>query len=383
MPPPDSVVSGCLPHYLRLHLADAIGPVMLGRLIKHFGTVDAVLAASMGELMQVEGIGERRARSVFEARSNPAADRELEKAAAAGVRIVCWEDPDYPPQLRHCSDPPVCLYVRGSFTPEDAVAIAVVGSRKCSRYGYEQARRFGALLAGAGFTVVSGLARGVDGYAHEGALSTGGRTIAVLGSGVDVIYPPEHQDLAERIMASGAVVSEDPLGSPPSAESFPRRNRIIAGMCLGVLVVEANKRSGALITARLASEYNREVFAIPGRVDTPTAVGPNDLIRAGAAKLVASLEDILDELGSVGKTMGQPPVGAASAEPDLFGGIAAALSREELAVLTALGDEELFVDDLVAACGLGAAQTISRLTMLQLKGAVVALPGNRFARRRS
>ncbi|HRX86294.1 MAG TPA: DNA-processing protein DprA, partial [Phycisphaerae bacterium] len=297
-------------------------------------------------------------------------------------RIICWEDPDYPPQLRHCSDPPVCLYVRGTLTPEDAVAIAVVGSRKCSRYGYEQAQRFGALLAGAGFTVVSGLARGVDGYAHEGALSAGGRTVAVLGSGVDVIYPPEHKDLAEKVTARGAILSEDPLGSPPSTESFPRRNRIIAGMCLGVLVVEANKRSGALITARLASEYNREVFAIPGRVDTATAFGPNDLIRKGAAKLVACLDDILDELGAVGKTMGRP-AGAPDAPGGLFGGgVAAALSPSERTILDTLADEEVYVDEIVARCGFATAQTISCLTTLQLKGAVVALPGNRFVRRR-
>jgi DNA processing protein len=369
--------------YLRLHLADAIGPVLLGRLIKRFGTVEAILSASVTELMEVEGIGERRARSVFAARDDAAVEREIEKCAAAGARIICWEDPDYPPQLRHCDDPPICLYVRGTLTPEDAVAIAIVGSRQCSRYGYEQAQRFGALLAGAGFTVVSGLARGVDSYAHEGALSAGGRTVAVLGSGVDVIYPPEHKVLAEKVMASGAVMSEDPLGSPPTADSFPRRNRIIAGMCLGVLVVEANKRSGALITARLASEYNREVFAVPGRVDTPTAAGPNELIRSGAAKLVANLEDVLDELGDVGKTMAQTPAaGPADGRKPSAGALDAALSVPERAVLAVLDHEELYIDEIVDRSRVPHPQTLSCLTMLQLKGAVVALPGNRFARRR-
>jgi len=377
-------VSPAAIQYLRLHLADAIGPVLLGRLIKRFGTVEAILAASVAELMEVEGIGERRARSVFAARDVGAVEREIEKCTAAGARIICWEDPDYPPQLRHCDDPPICLYVRGTLAPEDAVAIAIVGSRKCSRYGYEQAQRFGALLAGAGFTVVSGLARGVDGYAHEGALSAGGRTIAVLGSGVDVIYPPEHKDLAAKVMAGGAVISEDPLGSAPTADSFPRRNRIIAGMCLGVLVVEASKRSGALITARLAGEYNREVFAVPGRVDTPTAQGPNELIRTGAAKLVANLEDILDELGAVGKTMGQAPAAGDSGEgrKPRAGALEAALSASERAVLAALDHEERYIDEIVDRSGVPHPQALSCLTMLQLKGAVVALPGNRFGRRR-
>jgi len=383
-----STVTDTARQYLRLHLADAIGPVLLGRLIKRFGNVEAILSASVAELMEVEGIGERRARNVFAARDDAAVEREIEKAAAAGARIVCWEDPDYPPQLRHCDDPPICLYVRGTLTPEDAVAIAIVGSRKCSRYGYEQAQRFGALLAGAGFTVVSGLARGVDSYAHEGALSAGGRTAAVLGSGVDVIYPSEHKDLAERIMAAGAVLSEDPLGSPPMADSFPRRNRIIAGMCLGVLVVEANQRSGALITARLASEYNREVFAIPGRVDTPTAAGPNSLIRTGAAKLVASLEDILDELGSVGKTMGQSGAGrsageAAGKSATSAGALDAALSASERDILAALDHDELYVDEIVERSRVAHPQAMACLTTLQLKGAIIALPGNRFARRRT
>jgi len=375
--------------YLRLHLADEVGPVMLGRLIKHFGTVEAILAASQGELMQVEGIGARRSQAVFDARSGADVEREIAKCEAAGARIICWEDDEYPKQLRHCDDPPICLFVRGTVEPEDAVAVAIVGSRKCSRYGYEQARRFGALLAGAGFTVVSGLARGVDSYAHEGALSVSGRTIGILGSGVDTIYPPEHVDLASRVIASGALMSEDPLGSPPTADSFPRRNRIIAGMCLGVLVVEANKRSGALITARLASEYNREVFALPGRVDTPTAHGPNDLIKKGAAKLVMCLEDILDELGEAGKAMagsGSKKQAGGANEAGLFDdrgskGIDASLTPDERAVLTCLGNEERYIDEIVQLSGIAHPQAMAALTMLQLKGAVVALPGNRFARR--
>lgn len=375
--------------YLRCHLSDGVGPVLLARVIKHFGALDAALGASVAELMRVEGIGERRAAALFATRDNDGVDRELERAAAVGARIICWEDPDYPPQLRHCDDPPVCLYVRGTLEPEDAVAIAIVGSRKCSRYGCEQARRFASLLAGAGFTIVSGLARGIDGYAHDGALIARGRTVGVLGCGIDTIYPTEHSELAERVMASGAIITEDPLGSPPSSDSFPRRNRIIAGMCLGVIVVEAAKKSGALITARLASEYNREVFAVPGRVDTPTAQGPNDLIRRGAAKLVSSIEDVLDELGDVGRTMG----GSTGADGDLFDRghspdrdrqtvPAAALNEIERAVLDALDNDELRPDQLAESTGQNIGSVTAAVTTLQIKGLVMSLPGNRIVRRR-
>ena len=386
----DRVASDIARQYLRLHLADGIGPVFLGRLIKRFKTIEDILRASEADLCEVEGIGPRRARGILEARRDNGVEQQLERAALAGVRIICWEDAEYPAHLRHCDDPPICLYLRGQLQAEDAVAIAIVGSRKCSRYGYEQARRFGGLLAGAGFTVVSGLARGIDGYAHEGALLAGGRTLAVLGCGVDVVYPPEHEELAQRVTGSGALVAEDPLGSPPTVDSFPRRNRIIAGLCMGVIVVEANRRSGALITARLASEYNREVFALPGRVDTPTAAGPNDLIRKGAAKLVANLEDILDELGEVGASMGKPAGKSAVASStgdradarDLPNGDLAALDETERNVLGCLGSEEVHLDRIAEEVALPIGQVMSALTTLQLKGVVVAIPGNSFARRR-
>ncbi|NOX59692.1 MAG: DNA-protecting protein DprA [Planctomycetes bacterium] len=307
-------------------------------------------------------------------------------AGDAQTHIVCWEDPNYPAQLRYCDDPPVCLYVRGDLQPTDAVSIAIVGSRKSSRYGYDQARRFATLLAGAGFTVVSGMARGVDGYAHDGALCGNGRTVAVLGSGVDVIYPPEHGELAKRIIGAGAIISELPMRTQPAGGSFPRRNRIIAGMTLGTLVVEASSRSGALITARLASEYNREVFAVPGQVNTPTAIGTNRLIQKGEAKLVAGLEDILDELGDVGKKMGSTKArsGDTPDSPDATRkAIRASLDANERALVDLLGDEELTIDDLIAQSGLQAAAVTASLTTLQIKGAIVIMPGNRIARRRS
>lgn len=384
MPSTSKTISEVGRDYLRLHLADAVGPVLLGRLIAKFGDVAAMLNASIAALTTVEGIGERRAKAVFESRNDDAVHREIELAQQSGARIICWEDPEYPSQLRHCDDPPVCLYVRGALQPTDAVSISIVGSRKCSRYGYDQARRFAALLSGTGFTVISGMARGVDGYAHEGAISANGRTVAVLGCGVDVVYPPEHDKLAAQITETGAIVSELPMGSSPQTGAFPSRNRIIAGMSLGTIVVEASKRSGALITARLASEYNREVFAIPGRLDTPTAIGTNRLIQKGTAKLVTGLEDILDELGDVGETMGA----LSSDEPTLFDapdeertGLAS-LAPNERALVQLLEQGELSIDDLIAKTNLSASEVTVALTMLRIKSAIVELPGNRFALRR-
>lgn len=370
--------------YLRLHLSDAVGPVMLGRLITHFGSIDKLKHASIDSLTQVEGIGPRRAQAVFNARDNDIIDREIERAQSAGAHIICWEDDAYPKQLRHCNDPPVCIYVRGHLQPADAVSIGIVGSRRSSRYGYDQAHRFGALIAGAGFTVVSGMARGIDGYAHEGAISAQGRTVAVLGCGVDVVYPPEHGQLADQIIACGAIISELPMGSQPTAGSFPSRNRIIAGMSLGTLVVEASNRSGALITARLANEYNREVFAIPGRLDTPTAIGTNSLIQSGSAKLVMGLEDILDELGDVGQMMGavenSTETGRESDSSTITG--IASLSGHERTIANLLAEREMNIDELIARSALSASEVSVALTLLRIKSTIVELPGNCFALRR-
>src|SRR5690606_27078295 len=231
-------------------------------------------------------------------RAADAAAHELEQARALGVTLLSLEDADYPPLLREIPNPPLVLYMKGDLQPRDLNAVAIVGSRKCSHYGREQAERFGSLLAGAGVTVISGGARGVDSAAHRGAIRhPDGRTIAVLGCGIDITYPPENQSLFEQIAARGAVISEYPIGTQPLAENFPRRNRIVSGMSRGVLVIEADTRSGALITARQAADdHNRPVMAIPGRVDNPLSAGPHALIRDGAT-LVTSLEDILDALG--------------------------------------------------------------------------------------
>lgn len=383
--------------YLRFHLVPEVGPIRLARLLEHFGSPDSVFAASRSELQRVEGIGPKIADSIVEYRNSPAVDREVEQATTNGVRILCPLDTEYPVPLKHIADPPICLYVRGSLEPADAVAIAIVGTRRCSYYGREQALRFAELLAKAGFTIISGLARGVDSHAHRGALNAQGRTIAVLGNGLPAIYPPEHESLAADIRQNGAVLTESPMDSVPSTESFPRRNRIIAGLALGTLIIEAGKQSGALITARLATEYNREVFALPGRVDQPElTAGVNRLIRDGHAKLVTSLDDILDELGKVGEAMRKEadqavlPAHLVSSE-NKADSSSKRLQRQvrtsemtavERRIVDLLGRDVFNTDQLAQETGLGINEVIPALTALELKGWVTRLPGSRYACRR-
>ena len=268
-----------LTHWLQLALTEGIGPILTSRLVSAAGSAKAACAADRQLLRNVEGIGPAKSQQIYDAlrRAADMVDGEMERAKSAGAAIICLEDEAYPPMLKAISDAPPVLYIRGNLEPRDLNALAIVGSRRCSHYGREQAERFGALLAQAGFTVVSGGARGVDSSAHRGALSlANGRTIAVLGSGVDVAYPPENAALFEQIVGRGAVVSEFPMSSSPLRENFPRRNRIISGLSRGVLVVEADIASGALITARLACDsHNRPVFAIPGRIDNAMSAGPH------------------------------------------------------------------------------------------------------------
>jgi DNA processing protein len=371
--------------YLRMHLASGVGPVRLRKLIEHFGSIDAMLGVSVGELQRVSGVGPKVAEAVFRARDGDAVEHEIARASECGARIVCLADEDYPKPLLHIPDPPTCLYVRGRLEATDGLAIAIVGTRRCSHYAREQALRFGELLAGAGFTIVSGFARGVDGYAHEGALRAGGRTIAVLGNGLSEIYPEEHADLAERVVESGAIVSELPMDVAPDSKNFPGRNRIIAGLSMGVLVVEAGRGSGALITAEAATDYNREVFAIPGAVDRPElTAGSNGLVRDGAAKLVTCLEDILDELKDVGELMtrGAPKEderGVVREGGD--GALLRGLTAQQRAVFDAVAGGAEDVDAACEASGADAASVMTALTSLQIRGLVRQLPGNRFVRR--
>lgn len=360
---------------LRLLLADGIGPATLRKLRERFGSDDRIVAASSAEFDLVPGIGDETSRALR--RSIDAADPDAERKLMrdAGARLVLHGDPDYPPLLRSISDAPAALWMRGELKPEDRLAVAVVGSRKCTSYGGEQASRFAALLAQAGLTIVSGGAAGIDGEAHRGALRVGGRTIVVTGCGLKHRYPPEHATLFEKVVESGgAVVSEFSMDSPPLAGNFPRRNRIISGLSLGVLVIEAATRSGALITARLAAEeHHREVMALPGRVDSPASAGCFKAIQEGWAALVTSHADVLAQLDASSQLMRGALEAAghddAAKSATLFDGNLTDGQRRIVEVLTDAGDH-LLTDQIAARTQLPLSQIMADLTLLQIRGRV-------------
>ncbi len=358
---------------LRLHLAKGLGAIRYRRLIEAFGSAADALAAGPSGWRGVEGIGPKSAESIV-AVTDEQVDAELAEAAGRGAEIFCDTDEAYPAALKNLYDRPPLLYVRGSLEATDAIALGVVGARRCTHYGLEQAERFSELLGRAGFTVVSGGARGIDTAAHRGVLTAGGRTIVVMGCGLSMLYPKENEKLFERIVAEsrGAVVSELPMKTAVLAGNFPTRNRIISGLSLGVLVVEAARRSGALITAREAAEQGKVVFAIPGRLDSPMGRGVNELIRDGAI-LVQDLDDILEHLGDLGAKMT-----VAEEEPAEFV-MPTGLGATERKLLEALSGGALELDELVRRSGLSSAEVVSAMTMLVLKGLVSQRPGNVFA----
>ncbi len=380
-----AMISDVARKYLQMHLASGVGPVRFRKLVEHFGDIDSVLKASAGAMQRVDGVGPKVAEGILQARDDTAVENEIKRAGECGVRILCREDEDYPKPLLHVPDPPTCLYVRGDLQPTDGIAVAIVGTRRCSHYAREQAMRFGELLAGAGFTIVSGFARGVDGFAHQGALRAGGRTIGVLGNGLAHLYPEEHADLADKVIKSGALVSELPIDVAPDSKNFPGRNRIIAALSLGVLVVEAGHGSGALITAEAATDYNREVFALPGAVDRAEAAGSNRLIQRSEAKLVTCLEDILDELKGLGELMGHgAPIEDARGivkEADADGLLLRSLSPLQRSVFDAVIAGTESVDAVCQSTGENVAAVITALTSLQIRGLIRQLPGNRFVSR--
>jgi DNA processing protein len=277
-------------------MVPGVGPRVRKALVERFGSAADVLAAAISDLRSVPGVGTKLCRAIAAARREIDVAAELELCRQNGVGLLVASQPEYPQQLRTIYDPPGVLFVRGQVLPVDGLAVAIVGTRHATPYGLAQAERLAGGLARAGYTIVSGLARGIDAAAHRGALKAGGRTLAVLGRGVLNIYPPEHVQLADEVIAHGAVLSENPPRSEPFAGAFPQRNRIVTGLSQGVIVVEAADRSGALISARHAMEQSRDVFAVPGRVDSRMSKGCHRLIRDGA-KLVETVDDVLEELG--------------------------------------------------------------------------------------
>jgi len=362
-----------LTHTLRLSLISGVGPRTRQALLERFGSAAAVLSAAPSELQTVPGVGPKLTRNIVAARDEIDAEEEIALCRAHGVSILTEADEQYPRLLREIPDPPGVLFVKGTIEPRDGLAIAIVGTRHATQYGLRQAERLAGALARAGLTVVSGLARGIDSAAHRGALAAGGRTLAVLGSGVLNVYPPEHETLANEITAQGAMLSEAPPRAAPLGGMFPQRNRIISGLAAGVVIVEAGDRSGALITARHAMEQGREVFAVPGRVDSRTARGCHRLIRDGA-KLVETADDVLEELG--------PLVEATPGDDGHLVHHPAELMLNELEqkVLSAVGTESTLVDSIVAETGLAVPQVLSTISVLEMRRLVRRLSGTSVVR---
>lgn len=373
--------------WLRLALTDGLGPAWTARLIELTGSVDQACEASLALLKSIDKMGSTRAESIHQSliASHDAAEREMERAEQTGVKIVCLADDAFPSLLKSIPAAPLVLWIRGEVLPRDLNGLAIVGSRNCSIYGREQAERFGSGLASLGMTIVSGGARGVDTAAHRGAMiPNGGRTLAVLGCGVDISYPPENEKLLSQITERGAVVSDFSLGTPPIAENFPRRNRLISGLSRGVLVIEADMKSGALITARYANdEHNRPVFALPGRVDNPLSFGPHRLIRDGAI-LVETMSDLLDNLGSF--PIDESQVYADEDAPDdLFPDQASepidtTLTDRQRMILNVMEDEST-VDEITGRSGLPVNIVMQELTMLSIRGAVARGLGQNYRRK--
>lgn len=358
---------------LRLALVSGVGPRIRQALLERFGTAEAVLAAAPDRLREVPGVGPKLVRKIAAARREIDAEGVVAQCRRRGVSIWVESDPVYPRVLREIHDPPGVLFVRGELLSRDAVSVGIVGTRHGTHYGLVQAERLASSLARAGVTIVSGLARGIDAAAHRGALAAGGRTIAVLASGVFNIYPPEHKKLAEQVVANGALLSEAPPEAEPLSGAFPQRNRLISGLSLGVVVVEAAERSGALITARHAMEQGRDVFAVPGRIDSRTSRGCHRLIRDGA-RLVQSVDDILDELGPLVEAAPRDDGGHTHHPAELL------LNDLERQVLDAVGADPTPIDQIVRQTGLAVARVLSTLSALEMRRLIRRLSGSTVVR---
>lgn len=344
------------PYWLGFHLVQGIGAARMAHLLAEFGSAQAAWRASAPAL-QAAGLGNPIIKALEKVRTQRNLTEEFDKVRALGVRLLLLPDPDYPAALRNLSDAPLVLYVRGELIPQDALSLAVVGTRRASRYGRDVAEHLSMVLARHDVTIVSGLASGVDAAAHAGALKAGGRTIAILGNGIDRVYPQEHSEMAEHIYANGALITEFPIGMPPMAGNFPRRNRLLSGMALGVLVVEAPENSGALITAEAALEQGKDVFAVPNNIFNPMGTGANRLIQEGA-KLVMQAQDILEDLNITYEQHSTQRQASAIVPED----------PNEARVFAQLDHEPLHVDEITRLSGLDAPTVAATLTVLELKG---------------
>jgi DNA processing protein len=361
--------------FVALNLIEGVGPVRARTLLNHFGDAPKILAASKSELLRVRNIGEETAEAISTWEKSVDLAGELKRISEFGCHVLISADENYPALLREIYDPPLVLYVKGALTAKDKNAVAMVGSRQTTHYGIETARKLAYQLAYVGVTVVSGGARGIDTAAHQGALSAKGRTVAVLGTGINLVFPTENAELFQRISENGAVITQFPFNRPADKQTFPIRNRIVAGMTLGTVVVEANSTSGALITANMAVEAGRQVFAVPGRIDSPRSKGCHDLIKKGA-KLCEGAEDILSEFEYLFPASNRPPSpGETGILPALE------LSENEQKVFDALkSDDELTIDEVIRASGLPSSAVSVGLLSLEMKRVVKQLPGKLFVR---
>ena len=361
--------------FVALNMVEHVGPVRVRQLLDHFGEAPVILGASKSQLLRVQGIGEETAEAISSWEQTIDLTGELKRTKEFGCHILIQSDDNYPALLREIYDPPIVLYVKGQLAAKDKNAVAMIGSRQTTHYGLEVARKLAYQLAYVGVTVVSGGARGIDTAAHQGALAAKGRTVAVLGTGINLVVPPENAELFGRIAANGAVITQFPFNRQADKQSFPIRNRIVAGMTLGSVVVEAGLTSGALITSNFAIEYGRQVFAVPGRIDSPRSKGCHELIKKGA-KLCEGAEDILSEFEYLFPASNRPPA------PNETGVLPAiALSETEQKVYDALKPEdEISIDEVIRHSGLPSSTVSVALLGLEMKRLVKQLPGKMFLR---
>lgn len=367
------MASDNLQDWLALHFTPGVGPTGLKRLIDHFGGPRQILEAKYREIVTVPGVKKAAASKICSGHSLEKAKKELDRAEKAGISIITLNDSTYPAILRNIHDPPFLLYVKGAPQTLACAGIGVVGARAATEYGKRVSKNLATRLVGKGLTVISGLALGIDTAAHKGALAAGGKTIGVLGCGIDVVYPRQNVRLFREISESGAIVTEYPMGTRPEGYHFPARNRIISGLSLGVAVVEAARKSGSLITAQLALDQGRDVFAIPGRVDSNKSEGTHRLLQDGA-KLVHSVDDIIEELnpGLLGENFKNPETGPNN--KDFIQG----LDAEAKLIYTHLDVYPKTIDEIIRGAGLKAQKVSELLLTMELKGLVAALPGNQY-----